>query len=106
MLKEKLKSLIPKKSENNKKNIENLVFFLILLIITIFSVKTIWGNKEQNSKEEDKSDYAKLAQAFEPNSSSNINGEGEYVIDQVPRVGEYVKEGSFIMIQLGEINEN
>ena len=34
-----------------------------------------------------------------------FNGEGEYVIDQVPRVGEYVKEGSYIMIQLGELYE-
>lgn len=32
----------------------------------------------------------------------NFNGEGEYVIDQVPKVGEMLKEGGVIMIQLGE----
>lgn len=81
-LKEKLKSLIVKKSENNKKNIENLVFFLILLIITIFSVKMIWGNKDENTNEENKSDYASLAQAFEPDSNTNINEKSEYNLEE------------------------
>ena len=81
MVREKLKSLIPKKSENNKKNIENLVIFLILLIITIFSIKMIWGNKEESSKEEDKSDYAKLAQVVDTGSNSTIGGENEYNLE-------------------------
>ena len=37
MLKEKVKSLIKKKTEgNNKKTIENLIVFLILLVISFF----------------------------------------------------------------------
>lgn len=47
MLKEnikKIKGAISKqKEQNNKKSIENLVVFLILLIITIIAINTIWG---------------------------------------------------------------
>ena len=35
-----------------------------------------------------------------------FNSEGEYVIDQVPRVGEMIKEGGKVMIQLGDKNES
>lgn len=35
-----------------------------------------------------------------------FNGEGEYVIDQVPKFGERIKEGGYVMIQLGETNES
>jgi len=82
MLREKLKILIPKKSENNKKNIENLVFFLILLIITIFSIKIMWGkDKDESSKEENKSDYAKLAQTLDTDTNSNNSTAGEYNLE-------------------------
>ena len=48
MLKEKVKSLIKKKTEgNNKKTIENLIVFLILLVITIISINIIWGNDKK-----------------------------------------------------------
>ena len=44
MLKEKVKSLVKKKTEgNNKKTIENLIVFLILLVITIISMLFISG---------------------------------------------------------------
>lgn len=52
MLKEKienLKLMLTNKNENNKKSIENLVFFLILLIITIIAINVIWsGDKEKS----------------------------------------------------------
>lgn len=32
-------------------------------------------------------------------------GEGDYVIDQIPRVGEMIKEGGYVMICLGDQNE-
>lgn len=35
-----------------------------------------------------------------------FNSDGEYVIDQVPRVGEMIKEGGKVMIQLGDLNES
>lgn len=52
MLKEKienLKLMLTNKNDNNKKSIENLVFFLILLIITIIAINVIWsGDKEKS----------------------------------------------------------
>ena len=38
--------------------------------------------------------------------SFKFNGEGEYVIDQVPRVGEKIKEGGYVMVQLGDNYES
>ena len=40
-----LKDKFKKNTEgNSKRKIENLVVFLILLIITVIAINTIWGN--------------------------------------------------------------
>ena len=75
MLKDKLMSLklgFSKKTEgNNKKNIENLVVFLILLIITIVAINLIWGSGDKDAKEEsNNSSYKELAQAIDNNINS------------------------------------
>jgi stage V sporulation protein D (sporulation-specific penicillin-binding protein) len=41
-----------------------------------------------------------------PYFTFSFMGEGEYVIDQLPRVGEKIEEGSKIMIMLGDKYEN
>lgn len=41
-----------------------------------------------------------------PYFSFYFHGEGDYVIDQIPKVGERVKEGGVVMIQLGEKYES
>lgn len=51
MFKDKLKAMINKggDEENNKKKIENLVFLIVVLIITIVAINYIWsGNKNSN----------------------------------------------------------
>lgn len=74
MLKEKIKNFISKKTEgNNKKNIENLVVFLILLIITVIAINMIWGKEEEQVEEQ--ASYKVLASKTE---NSNIIEEGEY----------------------------
>ena len=74
MLKEKIKNFISKKTEgNNKKNIENLVVFLILLIITVIAINMIWGKEEEQVEEQ--ASYKVLASQTE---NSNIIEEGEY----------------------------
>lgn len=74
MLKEKIKNFISKKTEgNNKKNIENLVVFLILLIITVIAINMIWGEEEEQVEEQ--ASYKVLASQTE---NSNIIEEGEY----------------------------
>ena len=62
MLKEKIKSLIVKKEDegNSKKTIENMIIFVVILIITILAINGIWkGNK--NQKAETKDSNKKLA---------------------------------------------
>ena len=49
----KLKKFFNKDTKkNNKKTIENLVVFLVLLIITVIAIKTIWGEKNDNYEDE------------------------------------------------------
>ena len=75
MLKEKIKNFINKKTKgDNKKNIENLVVFLILLIITVIAINMIWSKDEKQSNEEGSS-YKVLASKEE---NSNINENVEY----------------------------
>lgn len=75
MFKDKLQNfLIKKENEPNKKKIENLVVFVILLIITIIVINVIW-NGEDNKNDEVKTDSnKKLAQTTE---SETINGKLE-----------------------------
>ena len=46
MFKEKIKELVSKSDDgNNKKKIENLVFFLIILIEVLVAINLIWKDK-------------------------------------------------------------
>ena len=81
MLKEKIKSLTQKKvGKDNKKTVENLVVFLILLIITIISINIIWV-KSSKSEEKSKVDeeYRVLAQNID---NSNISQRNEYNLEK------------------------
>ena len=75
MLKEKIKNFINQKTQgNNKKSIENLVVFLILLIITVIAINMIWSKDEEQAEEENPS-YKVLASKDE---NSNIIENDEY----------------------------
>jgi len=76
-----LKNLISKKTEgNNKKNIENLIVFLILLVITIIAINSIWGTKKDNSNTNTTSDK-QLAEDINKNIISNNSGNVEYNLE-------------------------
>ena len=53
MLKEKLdkfkEKFKPKEGENNKRKIENLVLFVIILIVTIVAINYIWNGDNNKS---------------------------------------------------------
>ena len=75
-MKNKIKNFLFKKGKNdNKKNIENLVVFLILLIITVIAINTIWGDKKE---EEPQETYKVLAEEIDPNINSNKIDTNEY----------------------------
>ena len=50
MLKEKINALLKPEEGNSKKKIENLVFLLIILIITILAINYIWSDKDKSKK--------------------------------------------------------
>lgn len=73
----KIKTFFLNKTKgNNKKNIENLVVFLVLLIITIIAINTIFGDKVE--KNENDTSYKVLAEEIDPNIYSNKIDTSEY----------------------------
>lgn len=82
---ESFKSMMLKKTEgNNKRNIENLVVFLILLIITIIAINTIWGDKKEETKsqENNETSYKQLAENLDSKINSNNKEFNEYNLEQ------------------------
>lgn len=51
MFKDKFKEIAKKHEGNNKKKIENIVFLVIVLIITVFIIDTIWKGDKASSQE-------------------------------------------------------
>lgn len=75
MLKDKMKALIAKSEEgNNKKKVENLVAFLVILIVTLVAINLIWGGNKTSKKEETTDPNKKLAIT---NQISETSSEGE-----------------------------
>lgn len=75
MLKEKLQNIIKEKTEGDKKkNIENLVVFLILLIITVVAINVICGEKD--TKNTNTTGYKEIADNISNNC--NISESNEY----------------------------
>lgn len=69
---EKVKALAIKKGEkDNKKTIENLVAFVIILIITIIAINTIW--KKDNKSESNKNTNSMSKQLAVSNQTVNEN---------------------------------
>lgn len=78
-----LKTKFIKQSEgNNKRKIENLVVFLILLIITVIAINTIWGNEKEEVKQEENNLYKQLAQVQSLDNNSNNQQSNEYNLEQ------------------------
>ncbi|MBR3163262.1 MAG: hypothetical protein IKF17_04100 [Clostridia bacterium] len=74
MIKEKIGGLIEKEKEtNNKKKIESLVVFVIVLVITIIAINSIWNNDKEPSNGATNTTNKKLA-----NSSNVVNSNETY----------------------------
>jgi len=83
MFKEKIVALVKAKTEgNNKKNIENLVVFLVLLIVTVIAINTIWGKEETNAEENTSNSYKVLAESLDENIKSNNEEVTEYNLQE------------------------
>lgn len=99
MLGNKLKSIIRKdgenKSGNNKRKIENLVFLVVILIITVVAINIIW-NGDKNKKDKSENTSSKQLASNNTNSimetSSNNSAELETklenILSKIQGVGE------------------
>lgn len=94
----KIKSLLiktheePKEGKNNKKKIENLVAFLIILIITLISINIILKDDSKVSKEND-TQYKELAQEIVSSSNKNDSNELEEKIEHILSTMSGVRRG-------------
>ena len=92
MFGDKLKKLISKNEEgNNKKTIENLIVFVVILIITIIMINSIWnGNKETNKQESVNNSSKQLAsdKINTTNTELDLEIKLENILAKIQGVGE------------------
>lgn len=95
MFKNKLKEIIRSEDsdENNKKKIENLVFFVILLIATIVMINYIWNGRKTSNKTLTNTAGKQLAMTDNSSSTSikdseNLEQKLESILSQIQGVGE------------------
>ena len=95
MFKDKLNNLFGKKEdgqENNKRKIENLVFFVIILIITIIAINLVWNDNKQKEVKQEESDKTKVL-ATQNTTDTKINKDSletklENILKEIQGVGE------------------
>ncbi|MCI8411248.1 MAG: hypothetical protein HFJ40_02140 [Clostridia bacterium] len=98
MFRDKLKQLLNKNDEeqegNDKSKIENLVFFVIILIITIVVINIIWnGNKKTNNGDVNTSSkqLARTNQTINvenTNTTEGLEEKLEIILSKIQGVGE------------------
>lgn len=79
-----IKSLIKSKPKDNKKKIENLIVFIVLLVITVIAINVILGDDSKSKHQKNdslNSSYKQLANETQ-NSSSNISDNSEYNLEE------------------------
>lgn len=82
MLKEKFKNLFAKKAgESNKKRLENIVVFIVILIITLIVINVIWkGEDSSNTNDKQTTDANKrLVQTEVTNEENNSTSQNDIV---------------------------
>ena len=95
MFKNKLKEIIKNEDTegNNKKKIENLIFFVILLIATIVMINYIWNGRKTSNKTLTNTAGKQLAMTDNSSSTSikdseNLEQKLESILSQIQGVGE------------------
>ena len=91
MLKEKLQQLINKTGGNSKRKLENLVVFLIILVITCIAINYIWGNdtkkQSQNVVDSEKVLAKQEEVKMESENKNDMEEELENILSNINGVG-------------------
>lgn len=85
--------------KNQKKKIENLIFFVVLLIITIIAINIIWNGDKETKSENTDSGKKLASQTYNVNNNnintnsstntdSNLDTELEEILSKIQGVGE------------------
>ena len=91
MFRDKLKFLKPQEDGNDKKKIENLVFFVIILIITIIAINIVWSDNDNKKKSKDNiNDTTKQLASTTMETSSDIGLEQKLknILETIQGVGK------------------
>lgn len=89
MIKEKIKQLLNKEGDNKKK-VENLVFLLVILIITIIAINYIWKDKESEDNTSTKVTNKQLANTYneETDNDTTLEDKLENILGEINGAGE------------------
>lgn len=87
MLKDKLSKLF-KAEGDNKKKIENLVFLLVVLIITIIAINTIWNDKDNKKESTNNKELAITENNNSSSNNENIETKLENILSKINGVGK------------------
>lgn len=89
---EKIKSMIVKDNEgNSKKKIENLVVFVIILVITLIVINYVWndGDKKSTNNVKEESSYKQLATTVSSeNTKTDLEQKLEDILSKIDGVGK------------------
>ena len=86
-----LKKILPQKTETkSKKKIENIVFFIVILIITLILMKTIWSNGSNDEKDNYIIDQTNEVLAVKEDSSGkeDLEQKLEKILSTIKGVGK------------------
>lgn len=87
---EKFKEKLQKKEEgNNKKTIENLAIFAIILIVTIVAINYIWSG--DSDKKEENNEITKKLATEEPNTENKKSSEEENTEERLENILSNIK---------------
>lgn len=89
MFKEKIEKLKEKLNENgDKKRIENLIVFVVILVVTILVINTIWKDNDEE-KDENVSSYKRLAVEEEKEEENDdLEKRLEQILEKMEGVGK------------------
>ena len=117
MLKDKIKSLIASENEKgSKKKIENIVVFIIILVITVIAINSIWTGSESEEEESTEDNISKQLASVETSSDkttteSTIQKNLESILSNIEGVGKVkvlitYSESSEVIAMYNENNKN